>query len=80
MLSFHVRQTGERPTRLKDHLVSTGEPESKFLMVSRVPSRAFATETAPQAGKLLLRLNVVGTCRATIKARAACRRPAQQFS
>ena len=47
---------------------------------ARDPSRPFAPETAPQAGKLLLRLNVVRTRRATIKARAACRRPAQQFS
>jgi hypothetical protein len=34
----------------------------------------------PQAGKTLLRLIVIGTRRATIKARAACQWPAQRFS
>ncbi len=37
-------------------------------------------ETAPQAGKLRLRFSVLRTRRATIKARAACRWPAPQFS
>jgi hypothetical protein len=49
-------------------------------MSAAEPTRSFAPETAPQAGKTLLQLSVVRTRHAAIEDGVPCRGPKQRFS